>query len=194
MNIRNQSVAALVGLGLFALTAGSALAQAHHHGAGQRMHNQHQRIEHGMHSGQLNHREAARLNREQRQIRHEARDYRRDGVMTRAERADLRHDQNRASRHIYAERHDRQFGGARDPGVNARQANQHERIGQGIRSGELTRSEARQLGAEQRAIRQEERQYKSDGVLTGEERKDLRQDLRAASRDIYSEKHDAERR
>jgi len=100
-------------------------------------------------------------------------------------------------RSIYAEKLDGQSGApaaVRDPGVNARQANQRDRIQQGIRSGELTRGEARQLGAEQRAIRQEERQYKSDGVLTRAERKDLQQDLNAASKDIYSEKHDAERR
>lgn len=79
-------------------------------------------------------------------------------------------------------------------GIGQRMHNQHERIEQGIRSGELTRSEARQLGTEQRAIRREERQYKSDGVLTKAERKDLQQDLNVAGKDIYNQKHDAERR
>ncbi|MDO8960326.1 MAG: hypothetical protein Q7U85_11395 [Rhodocyclaceae bacterium] len=197
MNFTKKTFVTIVGLGVFSMTAGPVLADPHGRGTGQRMHNQHQRIEQGVRSGQLNHREEARLNHEQRQIRHEAREYRSDGVMTRAERADLRHDQNRASRHIYAEKHDGRSGApaaVRDPGVNARQSNQRERIGQGIRSGELTRGEARQLGAEQRAIRQEERQYKSDGVLTKAERKDLQQDLNVASRDIYNEKHDADRR
>lgn len=82
----------------------------------------------------------------------------------------------------------------RDPGVNQRQFNQRQRIGQGVRSGELTRGETRQLATEQRAIRQEERLYKSDGVMTRDERKDLHQDLNAASRNIYNEKHDAEQR
>ena len=82
----------------------------------------------------------------------------------------------------------------RDPGVNRHQLNQHERIQQGVRSGELTHSEAKNLRSEQQSIRQEERQYKSDGVLTRAERKDLHQDQRAASKDIYNEKHDAERR
>ncbi|TCV83284.1 hypothetical protein [Sulfurirhabdus autotrophica] len=82
----------------------------------------------------------------------------------------------------------------RDPGVNRHQIHQHERIQQGVRSGELTHSEAKNLRSEQRSIRQEERQYKSDGVLTRDERKDLHQDQRAASKDIYNEKHDAERR
>jgi len=43
-------------------------------------------------------------------------------------------------------------------------------------------------------MRQEARQYKSDGVLTTDERKDLHQDLNAANRNIYNEKHDGERR
>lgn len=197
MNFNKKTFVTIVGLGVFAMAAGTVLAEPHGRDVGQRMHNQNERIEQGARSGQLNHREEARLNHEQRQIRQEAREYRSDGVMTHAERADLRHDQNRASRHIYAEKHDGQSGApgaVRDPGVNARQADQRERIQQGVRSGELTRGEARQLGAEQRNIRQEERQYKSDGVLTKTERKDLQQDLNVASKDIYNEKHDAERR
>lgn len=78
--------------------------------------------------------------------------------------------------------------------MNARQHNQHDRIAQGVRSGELTRDEANVLRTRERSIRQEERQYKSDGILTRDERKDLHQDLNAASRSIYSEKHDAETR
>lgn len=82
----------------------------------------------------------------------------------------------------------------RDPGVNARQHHQQQRIGQGVRSGELTRSEMRRLEREQRHIRQEERRYQSDGVLTTAERRDLQHDMNVASRHIYREKHDAERR
>ena len=81
-----------------------------------------------------------------------------------------------------------------DPGVNARQHRQHERIEQGVRSGQLTRQERKKLAAEQRAIRKEERAYKADGKLSKEERKDLQQDLNAASKHIYEEKHDAEHR
>ena len=42
----------------------------------------------------------------------------------------------------------------RDPGVNARQHNQRDRIQQGVRSGELTRRETGRLAAEQRDVRQ----------------------------------------
>ena len=75
---------------------------------------------------------------------------------------------------------------------HGRQHNQHDRNAQGVRSGELTKDEAKGLRAEQRSIRQDERSYKSDGMLTKAESKDLHQDLNASSRSIYNEKHDAE--
>lgn len=166
-------------------------------GVNHRQHHQQSRIQQGVHSGELTRGEARRLQAEQRHIRHEERAYRADGHLTRAERADLHRDQNRASRDIYRQRHDAQQrppAAVRDPGVNARQHHQHDRIIQGVRSGSLTRDEAQALRAEQRSIRQEEHQYKSDGTLTRAERKDLHQDLNAASRNIYDEKHDAETR
>lgn len=82
----------------------------------------------------------------------------------------------------------------RAPGVNHRQHKQHARITQGVRSGELTRQEARSLRAKQRAIRAEERAFKADGTLTKSERKALHRDLNEASRDIHREKHDGETR
>lgn len=82
----------------------------------------------------------------------------------------------------------------RDPGVNARQHMQQERIKQGVRSGSLTREEAQGLRQEGREIRQLEREYKSDGALTREERRTLQQELKERSRNIYEEKHDSERR
>lgn len=82
----------------------------------------------------------------------------------------------------------------RDPGVNHRQHNQNHRIHQGVRSGELTRAEAHDLRQDRRAIRAEEREYKSDGKLTQAERRDLHQDMNKLSRDIHSQKHDGDQR
>jgi hypothetical protein len=82
----------------------------------------------------------------------------------------------------------------RDPTINGHQRAQHDRIRQGVRSGSLTKDEAKNLSTEQRSIRQEERQYKSDGKMTHEERQDLRQDERAASKDIYQAKHNDQNR
>ena len=94
----------------------------------------------------------------------------------------------------FAEPHHQRPHHPRDPGVNQRQHNQDQRIRQGVRSGELTKQETGGLLQERRAIRQEERDYKSDGKLTKDERKDLHQDLNALSKDIYNEKHDDEKR
>lgn len=84
--------------------------------------------------------------------------------------------------------------GTRDPRVNQRQQNQHQRIKQGVRSGELTRRETGALAREQRDVRQLERAYKSDGELTRAERVDLHQEQNQASRHIYNQKHDAQDR
>ena len=184
-------------IALTILTAVSLPVYAQGGGVNQRQHNQRERIDQGAKSGELNGREAHRLNQEQRQIREEERAYRADGKLDPAERKDLRQDQNEASRHIYKEKHDAQTRGTvatRDPGVNARQANQNARIRQGVRSGELTPTEAKGLRQEERAMRTEERAYKSDGKLDAAERKDLHQDLNQARKDIYNEKHDAEKR
>ncbi|MBM3392758.1 MAG: hypothetical protein FJY34_12430 [Betaproteobacteria bacterium] len=188
----------LAGMATLWLSA-PAQARPHDPGVNARQDHQQQRIGQGVRSGNLTPNETRRLEREQRHIRMEERYYKSDGVLTRAERADLRHDQNRASRHIWREKHDGQRGGwhnsaNRDPGVNARQHNQRERIQDGWRDGSLTRAERHDLRDEQKAIRAEERLYKSDGVLTRAERQDLQQDLTAASQHIYQERHDAERR
>lgn len=78
--------------------------------------------------------------------------------------------------------------------MNERQENQAGRIVQGVASGELTRNEAGELREEHRDIKQLERDYKSDGTLTGEERKDLHQQLNQAVEEIREEKHDAQQR
>ena len=86
------------------------------------------------------------------------------------------------------------FAAAKSPGVDRREHKQKQRIKQGVKSGALTKDEARALSAEQRAIRAKEREMKSDGVLTREERKDLHQDLNEASKNIAEQKHDADTR
>ncbi len=72
-----------------------------------------------------------------------------------------------------------------------REVEQHRRIKQGVRSGELTPSEARNLRRDQKAIHQEVKAAKADGVVTPEEKKDIRQDQNRESRKIYRKKHNA---
>jgi hypothetical protein len=82
----------------------------------------------------------------------------------------------------------------RDPFVNARQDNQHDRIAHGVGNGQLTREEFKDVAGTQKDIRQQEREYKSDGTFTKDERKDIHQEMNQASKAIYQEKHDAETR
>lgn len=186
------------------LTALPLAAQAgpRDHGVNARQHNQQHRIVQGIRSGELTRGETRRLQTQQGFIRHKEQQFRADGSLTGAERSELQHDLNRSSRSIYNQKHDGQqrpwaaggYPGVRDPGVNAQQWRQGARIGQGVRSGELTGNEVAALRGEQRAIRLEEREYKSDGVLSRAERRDLHQDLRESSRSIYEQKHDDDRR
>lgn len=66
---------------------------------------------------------------------------------------------------------------------------QHTRIKQGVKSGELTRTETKNLVKDQKEIHQEVKSAKADGVVTGEERKEIRQDQNQASRKIFRKKH-----
>jgi len=86
------------------------------------------------------------------------------------------------------------FAGTGDPGVNKRQHRQQRRIGQGVKSGELTRREAVRLEREQVRIARKEARFKSDGELTRRERASLQRDLNRSSRHIYGQKHDEQNR
>jgi hypothetical protein len=166
-------------------------------GVNARQRAQHARVAQGVRSGELTPAETREIAKEQRSIRQEEREFKADGKLTVAERKELHQDLNQASRNIYEQKHDadvRVHTTPRDPVVNSRQAVQRARIGEGAKSGELTRPEAARLRQEQRAIRREERAYKADGQLTPAERKDLNQDLNKASADIYKQKHDSQTR
>jgi hypothetical protein len=86
-----------------------ALATASEAGVDARERRQQQRIFQGARSGALTAREFARLERQQVRIHREEFRYRHnDGRLGPCERRDLRRDQNRASRNIYRQKHDRQ--------------------------------------------------------------------------------------
>jgi len=74
--------------------------------------------------------------------------------------------------------------------INKVEHREQQRIRQGMRSGELTRAEARRLEAEQARIRVNERYARADGKLTTREREQLNRELHRASHDIYRQKHD----
>ena len=94
--------------GMTLLMSGLAFAQAETPHIDKRQANQEQRIDQGIASGQLNEREANRLNNQQEHINKMEAKAKSDGVMTKKERARISAAQDRASRHIVREKHDRQ--------------------------------------------------------------------------------------
>jgi len=71
---------------------------------------------------------------------------------------------------------------------------QRHRIEQGVRSRELTRTEARNLSLQQRNMHRNVRRAKADGLITPRERKGIRMDQRQHSRSIYRMKHNQRNR
>lgn len=89
------------------LTSLSALAQDITR-AEQRQTNQQQRIDQGIKSGQLTTQEAARLEKGQERMQGMENKAKADGVVTKKESARLKKAENKQSRHIAQQKHDRQ--------------------------------------------------------------------------------------
>jgi uncharacterized membrane protein YebE (DUF533 family) len=78
--------------------------------------------------------------------------------------------------------------------IDRRQFRQEQRIQEGVRQGDLTRREYLQLEAEQARIRELERRARADGRIDPYEAARIRRAQNEASRHIYQERHDGERR
>ena len=78
--------------------------------------------------------------------------------------------------------------------IDRREDRQERRIEQGVRSGEITRREYRQLESEQARIREMERRAKSDGHIDRREAAAIERAQDNASRHIRQEAHDGDRR
>jgi phage terminase Nu1 subunit (DNA packaging protein) len=94
-------------LALFAATLASAVtfAQTATPVVNERQQNEAARINQGVASGELTKGEARTLRTEQRGIQAEKKAFKADGKVTAAERAQLRRDQNIASKRIYKKKH-----------------------------------------------------------------------------------------
>ncbi|MFO0775051.1 MAG: hypothetical protein U0172_10360 [Nitrospiraceae bacterium] len=86
------------------------------------------------------------------------------------------------------------FAQANTPVIDQRQANQEQRIDQGIASGQLNQREARRLDKQQDHIDNMENRAKADGKVTKRERARLHAAQDRASRNIHKQKHDAQHR
>ena len=80
------------------------------------------------------------------------------------------------------------------PKINERQVDQQKRIRQGVRSGELTRKEARHLEAGAAKIQHDKMIAKADGKVTKAERAKLTREQNRESNAIYNKKHNRHHR
>lgn len=80
------------------------------------------------------------------------------------------------------------------PRIHYRQVHQQKRISGGVRNGDLTARETARLETREAKIQHDKRVAKSDGKVTGAERRKLRREQNRTSRAIYRQKHDAQQR
>jgi uncharacterized membrane protein YebE (DUF533 family) len=79
---------------------------------------------------------------------------------------------------------------AATPRIDQRQANQQNRINQGVASGQLTPREQAHMQKRQNHIASDKAAAKSDGVVTKQERAHIRHEQNRASKRIHKQKHD----
>ena len=82
------------------------------------------------------------------------------------------------------------------PTIAQRKRYQQRRIGQGVKSGELTPGETAKLEKQEKALNQEERDMRKmdNGHLTKQDRKTLNQQQNHLSKEIYKDKHNKRKR
>lgn len=88
----------------------------------------------------------------------------------------------------------RNMSGQTTPSIDRRERRQSNRIRGGVRSGSLTRREARHLGAQQARVRRHENRAKADGTVTARERASIQRQENRANRNIYRKKHNRRNR
>jgi signal transduction histidine kinase len=149
------------------------------------------RIQQGMASGHITPSEAQMLYRREREISVRESQYKANGNATPPERAQLRADLDALSAEVermMANRDVVRPGNAGNagntPGIDNREYQISQRIDEGVRSGRINQREARRLQRREREIARQEAQFKSDGVVTQQERRQLRNELTALSQEV----------
>lgn len=145
------------------------------------------RIQQGLQSGHITPAEAQILYRRDRDIENREAYFKSDGRATpqerqqlRADMADLSAEVERmiANRDVVGQRYQGGQSGA-TPGIDNSQLDISQRIDEGLRNGRISQREARMLHRQERAIERREAAFKSDGVVTQQERRQLRSELSA---------------
>jgi hypothetical protein len=167
----------------------------------QRDTNQQERIEQGLQSGQLSSGEAGQLEREQQHIdRQEANDLKQGGALTTQEKAQISREQNRASNQIYQDKHNGVTGNPNSASSQRlqadvqRNANQQQRITNGINSGQLSNTEAGHLEGGQAHVNRAEANAAANGHVGAGEQARIQGKENNQSQRVYDKKHNAKER
>ena len=182
----------------------SAAVQAQEQGAAveaQRDANQQERIEQGLQSGQLSTKEAGKLEREEQHIdRQEANDLKKGGALTAQEKAQINREQNHVSNNIYNEKHNGVTGNPNSASSRRlqadvqRNANQQQRITNGINNGTLTNKEAGHLEGGQARINRNEANAAANGHVGAREQAHIQGRENNQSKKVYDKKHNEKER
>jgi len=196
MMIRNLRLLVISAAGTSLLAAAGARADATSETT-QRNVNQQERIEQGLKSGQLNTKEAGKLERDESRINRMESSALKDGSMSPAEAARINKAENKASKDIYQEKHDAQTGNPNSASSKRmqadvqRNANQQARIEAGEKSGQLTGREASRLEGQQARIDRREARAARNGRVGAAEQAGIQRSENRASRNIHRKKHNA---
>ena len=159
--------------------------------------NQQTRIEAGLKDGQLNTKEAGRLERQQARIdRLQAKDLK-NGSLSPQEKAQLQRAQNKASQNIQAAESNNIKGNPQSASSQRLQAdvqrdvNQQTRVEQGLQSGALTHQEAGKLERGQAHVDRKQARAAADGHVGATEQAGIQTAENHQSARIFNKKHNA---
>lgn len=159
--------------------------------------NQQERIENGLKDGQLNTKEAGKLENGEKVIdKTEARDMK-DGSISPEEQARLNKMQNKESTAIYNQKHDAQTGNPESKSSERmqndvqRNVNQEQRINQGVKSGSMTTQEAGKAERGQARNARLEARAARNGRVGAKEQRRIQTGENRRSRGIWRKKHNA---
>lgn len=165
----------------------------------ERKQNQQGRIAKGVDSGQLTAGEATKLEKNEQGINKEEHNMRQEngGTLTSADKQKINQQQNAVSNQIYSDKHNavKQTTNPTSE-VGKRAENQQDRIGQGVKSGQLTAGETKNLETNESRINQEVHNDRAanGGKLTQQERQQVNRQQNKMSKQIYKDKHNARKR
>jgi FtsZ-binding cell division protein ZapB len=145
------------------------------------------RIQQGIASGHITPHEAEELHARERNLQYREMQMKRDGNATPQERRQLREELDNMHAEVEHKLANRQVTAhpqSGTQGVDRAQYDIRARIQHGIRTGHLTQRESHALFARERQLHRLEAAFKSDGIVTRMERRQLREEVAMLSEEV----------